>query len=95
MLRLNLYPGSSVLRCCSNGNPLHDVAGDAPHLAGRIQVLFRGVRTQLRYLAVAENTSVQTLLAEAIDLLFQARGVYKSLGPSSQDLDSTSGAQDR
>ncbi len=31
--------------------------------------------TQLRHLAVAENRSVQALLAEAIELLFQARGV--------------------
>ena len=31
--------------------------------------------TQLRYLAVTENRSVQALLAEAIDLLFQARGL--------------------
>ena len=31
--------------------------------------------TQLRHLAVAENRSVQALLAEAIDLLFQARGL--------------------
>ena len=30
--------------------------------------------TQLRHLAVTENRSVQALLAEAIDLLFQARG---------------------
>ena len=31
--------------------------------------------TQLRHLAVTENSSVQALLAEAIDLLFQARGL--------------------
>ena len=31
--------------------------------------------TQLRHLAVTENRSVQALLAEAIDLLFQARGL--------------------
>ena len=31
--------------------------------------------TQLRHLAVTENCSVQALLAEAIDLLFQARGL--------------------
>ena len=31
--------------------------------------------TQLRHLAVAEDRSVQALLAEAIDLLFQARGL--------------------
>ena len=31
--------------------------------------------TQLRYLAVTENSSVQALLAEAIGLLFQARGL--------------------
>ena len=31
--------------------------------------------TQLRHLAVTENRSVQALLAEAIDLLFQSRGL--------------------
>ena len=31
--------------------------------------------TQLRHLAVTENRSVQALLAEAIDLLFKARGL--------------------
>ena len=31
--------------------------------------------TQLRHLAVTENSSVQALLAEAIELLFQARGL--------------------
>ena len=31
--------------------------------------------TQLRHLAVTEDRSVQALLAEAIDLLFQARGL--------------------
>ena len=31
--------------------------------------------TQLRHLAVTENSSVQALLAEAIGLLFQARGL--------------------
>ena len=31
--------------------------------------------TRLRYLAVSENRSVQAMLAEAIDLLFQARGL--------------------
>ena len=31
--------------------------------------------TQLRHLAVTENRSVQALLAEAIDLLFQDRGL--------------------
>ncbi len=31
--------------------------------------------TKLRHLAVTENSSVQALLAEAIDLLFQARGL--------------------
>ena len=31
--------------------------------------------TRLRYLAGTENSSVQALLAEAIDLLFQARGL--------------------
>ena len=32
------------------------------------------VSTQLRHLAVEENSTVQQLLAEALDLLFQARG---------------------
>ena len=31
--------------------------------------------TKLRHLAVTEDRSVQALLAEAIDLLFQARGL--------------------
>ena len=31
--------------------------------------------TQLRHLAVTENRSIQALLEEAIDLLFQARGL--------------------
>lgn len=33
------------------------------------------ISTQLRHLAVAENRSVQALLAEAIELLFQNRGL--------------------
>ena len=32
------------------------------------------VSTQLRHLAVEENSTVQQLLEEALDLLFQARG---------------------
>ena len=33
------------------------------------------VSTQLRHLAVEENSTVQALLEEALDLLFQARGM--------------------
>ena len=36
---------------------------------------FISATTQLRHLAVTKNRSVQALLAEAIDLLFKARGL--------------------
>ena len=36
---------------------------------------FISATTQLRHLAVTNNRSVQALLAEATDLLFQARGL--------------------
>ena len=52
-----------------------------PVPAGRVRLKHIGrhfdprTSTQLRHLAVAENRSVQALLAEAIDLLFHARGL--------------------
>ena len=41
------------------------------HIGG---YFYPDVSTQLRHLAVEENSTVQQLLAEALDLLFQARG---------------------
>ena len=40
------------------------------HIGG---YFYPDVSTQLRHLAVEENSTVQQLLAEALDLLFQAR----------------------
>ena len=63
--------------CCS-GEPLPSTAGNPcqslrlKHIGGYFDPR---ASTQLRHLAVTENRSVQALLAEAIDLLFQARGL--------------------
>ena len=53
-------------------------AGEDPvggHRAGQSRFVQQRPSTRLRYLAVTENRSVQALLAEAIDLLLQARGL--------------------
>ena len=41
----------------------------------RVSSFDQRTSTQLRHLAVTENRNVQAFLAQAIDLLFQARGL--------------------